>query len=139
MRVLSPSAHGVLDYLTVAFFALAPTLFDLQAPYATAFYVLAAGYLLIALLTDYPLGAMRMIPFPLHGGFELVSGLVFMVLPFVFGFSDDQPVARNLFIGSSIFFLLSWLMTDWKGVGTHAHDGRRHPGSLMTDGGNVRH
>lgn len=132
MKVLSPSAHGVLDYITVAFFALAPTLFDLQHPYSTAFYVLAAGYLLIAILTDYPLGFLRTIPFPLHGGLELVSGLALIVVPFLFGFSDDQPVARNLFVGSGILFVLSWLMTDWKGVGTHANE-RPRTGSLMTD------
>lgn len=137
MKVLSPTAHGVLDYLTVVFFALAPTLFDLQHPYSTAFYVLAAGYLLIAIGTDYPLGFLRMIPFPLHGGMELVSGLAFIVLPFLFGFSDEQPVARNLFIGSGIFFVLSWLMTDWKGVHAHAHE-RPRAGSLTTDAG-LRH
>ena len=133
MKVLSPSAHGVLDYITVAFFALAPTLFDLQHPYSTAFYVLAAGYLLIALLTDYPMSFRRVIPVPLHGALELVSGLAFIALPFLFGFSGDQPVARNLFIGSGIFFVLSWLMTDWKGVGTHAHDDNRpHARSMMS-------
>ncbi|RTQ53362.1 hypothetical protein EJV47_01070 [Hymenobacter gummosus] len=133
MKVLSPAAHGVLDYITVVVFAMAPVLFDLPQPYSTAFYVLAAGYLLIALLTDYPLSFKRVIPFPLHGAFELVSGLVFIVLPFLFGFSDDQPVARNLFIGSGIMFLLVWFITDWKGVGTHAHDGGRdHARSMMT-------
>lgn len=133
MKVLSPAAHGVLDYITVVVFALAPTLFELQHPFSTAFYVLAAGYLLIALLTDYPMSFRRVIPFPLHGAFELVSGLVFIVLPFLFGFADDQPVARNLFIGSGIVFLLVWFITDWKGVGTHAHDNNGpHARSMMT-------
>jgi hypothetical protein len=124
----------VLDYLTVAFLALAPTLFDLPAPFSTACYVLAAGYLLIALLTDYPLSVKRVIPFPLHGALELGSGLVFIVLPFLFGFADDQPVARNLFIGSGIVFLLVWFVTDWKGAGTHAHDvNGPHARSIMPD------
>lgn len=132
MKVLSPAAHGVLDYITVVVFALAPALLELQHPFSTAFYVLAAAYLLIALFTDYPLSLRRVIPFPVHGGLELVSGLVFIVLPFLLGFADDQPVARNLFIGSGIVFLLVWLVTDWKGVGTHAHDdGQRHARSMM--------
>ncbi|GAA4377776.1 SPW repeat domain-containing protein [Hymenobacter koreensis] len=129
MRILSPPAHGVLDYITAIFFGMAPFLFDLQHPYSTAFYVLGVGYLLIALMTDYPLGWMRVIPFPIHGATELVSGLVFIVLPFLFGFSDEQPVARNLFIGSGIVFLFVWLITDWKAqthtMLTDAHE-RRH-------------
>ena len=114
MKVLSPSAHGVLDYMTVIFFALAPFLFELQGTYATVCYVLAGGYLLITLLTDFPLGVMRVIPFPVHGSFELVSGPVFIIAPWLFGFADDNPTARNLFVASGLVFLVVWFLTDWK-------------------------
>lgn len=114
MKILSPAAHGVLDYLTVAFFGLAPFLFGLTGTYATVCYVLAAGYLVITVLTDFPLGAMRIIPFPVHGGFELVSGPMFIAAPFLFGFADASPTARNLFIASGVVFLLVWFITDWK-------------------------
>ncbi|KUG06386.1 SPW repeat domain-containing protein [Solirubrum puertoriconensis] len=134
MKILSPSAHGVLDYIVSMFFLLAPLLFDLQHPFSTAFYVLGAGYLVVALLTDYPLGWMRIIPFPMHGAMELVSGLAFIALPFIFGFSDSEPVARNLFIGSGIMFVMSWLITDWKAA--HGHS---HTGTLLTDAGEMRH
>ena len=129
MKILSPSAHGVLDYITAIFFGMAPFLFELEHPYSTAFYVLGAGYLLIALMTDYPLGWMRVIPFPVHGMMELLSGLAFIALPFLFGFSDEAPVVRNLFVGSGIFFLLSWLITDWKAQ-TH---------TMLTDAHEIRH
>lgn len=124
MKVLSPFAHGILDYLTVAFFGLAPWLFNLEGAYATSCYVLAAGYLVIALCTDYPLGLMRLIPFPVHGRLELVSGLVLLLVPLIFGFVDDNPTARSLFIGSGVVFLLVWLLTDWWA--------QRQPNSLMT-------
>ena len=114
MKVLSPSAHGVLDYMTVIFFALAPFLFELHGTYATVCYVLAGGYLLITLLTDFPLGVMRVIPFPVHGSFELVSGPVFIIAPWLFGFADDNPTARNLFVASGLVFLVVWFLTDWK-------------------------
>ena len=114
MKVLSPSAHGVLDYMTVVFFALAPFLFELQGTYATVCYVLAGGYLLITLLTDFPLGVMRVIPFPVHGSFELVSGPMFIIAPWLFGFADDNPTARNLFVASGLVFLVVWFLTDWK-------------------------
>jgi len=114
MKVLSPSAHGVLDYLTVVFFALAPFLFDLHGTYATVCYVLAGGYLLITLLTDFPMGFMRVIPFRVHGGLELVSGPIFMLSPWIFGFADDNLTARNLFMASGIVFLVVWFLTDWK-------------------------
>jgi len=128
MKVLSPAAHGVLDYMTVVFFALAPFLFELTGAYATACYVLAGGYLLITLATDFPLGVMRIIPFPVHGAFELVSGLALLAAPFIFGFSDDNPTARNLFIGSGVVFTIVWFLTDWR-----AQSQGSHTRSLMTD------
>jgi hypothetical protein len=119
MKVLSPRVHGMLDYGTIALFALAPTIFNFDGPYATACYVLAAGYLLITLMTDFPMGVMRLIPFPMHGGLELVSGLALLAAPFLFGFHDDNHEARNFFMGMGILFLGSWLLTDWR-ADTHA-------------------
>lgn len=113
MKVLSPTAHGVLDYATVALFALAPLLFGFEGPYATVCYVLAAGYLVITLLTAFPLGALKVIPFPVHGGLELVSGPVFLASPYLFGFADANPVARNFFMVVGVVFLIVWVLTDW--------------------------
>lgn len=124
MKILSPIVHGILDYLTVAFFALAPTIFAFTGTYATVCYVLAAGYLLITLLTAFPMGALKVIPFPVHGRLELVSGVVFLASPWLFGFADDSLTARNLFMAAGVVFLFVWFITDW-----HAETRRVLPGS----------
>ena len=113
MKIISPTVHGVLDYSTCAFFALAPNLFNLHGTYATICYVLAAGYLVVSLLTNMPLGAVRVIPFPVHGKLELVSGLVFIASPWLFGFADNNETARNLFVGAGLVFLVVYFLTDW--------------------------
>jgi len=112
MKPISPTVHGILDYMTCAFFALAPSLFGLSGAYATVCYVLAGGYLVISLLTAMPLGAIKAIPFWLHGRLELVSGLVFIASPWLFGFAENTT-ARNLFVGSGIVFLLVYSLTQW--------------------------
>lgn len=127
--------HGVLDYATCAFFALAPSLFNLQGTYATVCYVLAGGYLVISLLTNMPLGVARVIPFPVHGKLELVSGLVFIASPWLFGFANDNETARNLFVAAGVVFLIVYFLTDWVGNTRSANDsqtisgaGTRRPG-----------
>jgi hypothetical protein len=127
--------HGVLDYSTCAFFALAPTLFNLDGAYATVCYVLAGGYLVISLLTNMPLGVARVIPFPVHGKLELVSGLVFIASPWLFGFANENETARNLFVGAGLVFLVVYFLTDWAGQTRSANNGHtissagtRHPG-----------
>jgi hypothetical protein len=112
MKPISPTVHGILDYMTCVFFALAPSLFGLSGAYATVCYVLAGGYLVISLLTAMPLGVVKAIPFWLHGRLELVSGLVFIASPWLFGFAENTT-ARNLFVGSGIVFLLVYSLTQW--------------------------
>ncbi|MBF9238528.1 hypothetical protein I2I05_14070 [Hymenobacter sp. BT683] len=124
MKPISPTMHGVLDYLVCAFFALAPTLFNLGGAYATACYVLAGGYLVISLLTNMPLGVARVIPFPVHGKLELVSGLVLVASPWLFGFANENETARNLFAAAGLVFLVVYLLTDWAGQTRETGHGR---------------
>lgn len=115
MKPISPTLHGVLDYVTCAFFALAPSLLGLHGAYATVCYVLAGGYLVVSLLTNMPLGAVWLLPFPVHGKLELVSGVVFLASPWLFGFAHENETARNLFVAAGAVFLLVYFLTDWYG------------------------
>jgi hypothetical protein len=119
----------VLDYSTCAFFALAPTLFNLHGTYATVCYVLAGGYLVISLLTNMPLGVARVIPFPVHGKLELVSGLVFIASPWLFGFANENETARNLFVGAGLVFLVVYFLTDWVAQARDARNGQTISGA----------
>ena len=62
-----------------------------------------------------PLGLVRVVPFPVHGKLELVSGFVFLASPWLFGFADDNPTARNLFIATGLVTLAVFFLTDWAG------------------------
>ena len=114
MKIISPTLHGVLDYLTCALFAVAPSLFGFTGTYATVCYILAGGYLLITLLTNMPLGAIKTIPFWLHGRLEFISGLVLIVSPWLFGFANNSDTARNFFVAMGVVFLLVFLCTQWR-------------------------
>ncbi|MGI4739350.1 MAG: SPW repeat domain-containing protein [Janthinobacterium lividum] len=119
MKFISPTLHGVLDYLTCGLFLLAPSLFGFTGMYATVCYLLAGGYLLISLLTNMPLGALKVLPFWLHGRLELVSGLVFIASPWLFGFADNNGTARNFFMTMGVVFLLVFLCTQWRAQEKH--------------------
>ncbi len=114
MKIISPTLHGVLDYLTCGLFFTAPSIFDFTGTYATVCYVLAGGYLLITLLTNMPLGAFRVLPFWLHGRLELVSGAVFIASPWLFDFATENGVARNFFVAMGAVFLVVFLCTQWR-------------------------
>lgn len=114
MKIISPTLHGVLDYLTCGLFCTAPSIFGFTGAYATVCYILAAGYLLISLVTNMPLGALKVLPFWLHGRLELVSGAVFIASPWLFGFAGEHSVARNFFVVMGVVFLVVFLCTQWR-------------------------
>jgi uncharacterized membrane protein YhaH (DUF805 family) len=114
MRLISARLHGILDYLTVLAFALAPTILGLTGTAAWLAYTLAVVHLLVTLATDFDLGVARLLPVGWHGRIELAVGLVLLVVPWVLGFSDDAT-ARTFYIAAGVVILIVWALTAYRG------------------------
>lgn len=117
MKILTPRIHGVLDYMLVASFGLAPFLFAFNESFVEEVlcFAIAGTILGLSLLTRYPLGLLRLIPFPIHGGVEFVTSFGLMAMPWLFGFSEDA-LARNFFIVNGVLLFAVWLVTDYRGT-----------------------
>jgi hypothetical protein len=50
--------------------------------------VLAAVHAAMTLLTAFPLGAVKIIPFPTHGVIEIVAAVFILLAPWLLGFRD---------------------------------------------------
>jgi hypothetical protein len=111
MKITSPTFHGYLDYVTVVLFLVAPTLVGLTGMAATFAYALAAIHLTMTLLTDFPLGAAKVIPFAIHGWVERVVGPILILLPFVLGF---DAAARIFYVVIGGVIILVRLVTDYR-------------------------
>lgn len=113
MKFVSPRVHGVLDYVFGALYLVAPAWFGFTGTARTSAFVIGGALLLVSLLTRYPLGLVRVIPFPVHGGLEFIGSLALIALPWLFGF-DDAINARNFFVATGIILFGLWLTTDYK-------------------------
>ena len=91
MRVISTRTHGVLDYLTGGALLSAPGLLGLKnAPASARVLRLAGGgAILYSLLTDYELGAVRLLPMPVHLAMDAASGALLGSSPWLFGFASE--------------------------------------------------
>jgi hypothetical protein len=90
MRILSPRTHGVLDYLVGGLLIAAPRLLGF-ADHQLASQVpvlLGVAAIFSSLLTAYPLGLLRVLPFRLHLRLDLLSGVLLASSPWLFGFAD---------------------------------------------------
>ncbi len=85
IRFLTPTVHGVLDYVAAAGLIVFP--FILGFGNLTLWLSVAGGVGLIgySLLTDYAFGAAAVISFKTHLVLDLAATLVFAVAPFIFG------------------------------------------------------
>ena len=111
MKVLSPSQHGYLDYGTVLIFLVAPSLFGLEGLSAAISYALAIIHLLLTVLTDFPLGFAKLIPFNAHGWVEKIVGPVLVLLPFIIGLYET---ARIFYITMGVIIIIVDLITNYR-------------------------
>lgn len=90
MRVIGTKTHGILDYIVGILLILAPWILGFAAGGAETWVpvILGAGAILYSLLTDYELGVWHMISMRTHLALDMISGLLLLVSPWLFGFAD---------------------------------------------------
>lgn len=107
--LLNARLHGVLDYVTVAVFALAPTVLGLVGLAATLSYVLAAVHLAMTLTTAFPLGVVGLVPFRLHGMVEAVVAVALVAA----GLLLFEGTPRVFFLAMGLVIAAVWFATDY--------------------------
>jgi hypothetical protein len=110
MRILDARIHGVLDLVFVGFFLVGPLLFSLGGAPAAIAYSLAVIHLMMTLLTRFPLGIWKTIPFVVHGIVELVVGIFLLILPTLAGYARGSP-ARGFYMITGAVILVVWALT----------------------------
>lgn len=113
MKKISPRVHGYIDYFTVAVFLLAPMAVGLTGVSAMLAYTLAGVHLLMTLMTDFPLGVVKLIPFAVHGWVERAVGPLLVLVPFVPPVAADAP-AQIFYVLIGIVIILVGLLTDYR-------------------------
>ncbi|ACG72958.1 conserved hypothetical protein [Anaeromyxobacter sp. K] len=106
--LISPTIHGILDYLLGAVLVLAPSVLGLPAGPAVIAYAVGGAHLAMSLLTGYAPGALRVIPFWAHGAVEAAGWaglLVFLGLL--------TAPADGLFLASGVGILIVSALTDY--------------------------
>lgn len=90
-KVISPQSHAVLDYtVATTFFTMGFRNFSRHRR-AAVLALLNGGMVLgVSLLTDYPGGVWRRIPFRTHRTFDIAQAALAGLGPALFGFAGDH-------------------------------------------------
>ena len=90
----------MIDYCHAAFFLGMAYVCRKSEPRAALAALLTGSFVLVqSLLTDYPLGAKKVIPFKVHGQMDAAFAASSFMVPRMFGFSDSP--AASVFRGNS--------------------------------------
>ena len=90
IRFLTPTLHGVVDYLAAAALLTMPFVLGLgaSAPLAKGLAVgTGLAVIVTSLLTDYKYGAVRILPFKGHLAIDTAVAIAFALAPSLLGFT----------------------------------------------------
>jgi hypothetical protein len=123
-RPVDATLHGVVDYSAGAFLLTAfPRLAGIQgtrsARQVRTAAAIHAGY---STMTDYPLGAVKVIPFQVHLMMDAVGALAVAATPFVTGQYRQGRREWVPHVALALFELASLAMTDPTGRGDYHGD-----------------
>ena len=111
-KPISPTLHGIIDYLTVPLLLAAGPLLHFDGRPAEITSTLAGAVLIYSLFTAYPPGLVKMITLPQHRVIDIVFAIAMIVSPFLLGFGGS---ARLFFVVMGIFALVVVALTDFRG------------------------
>jgi len=115
LRSLGAVSHGIIDYLMVIILAIGPGVAGFTGKQAMFCYILAAVHFVMTVLTRFPLGAMKIIGFPLHGVIEALVSILLIVLPWIANFAAGVH-SRNFFLAIGVLLGLIALLTNYRGI-----------------------
>ncbi len=124
-KLLNPKLHGwLVDYPFAALLFFAPSLFGFGGIAATLSRTLAFVHLGMTLFTAFPAGAVKVIPFKIHGYIEAFAVILLAVAPWLFGF-DELVRARNFFLFCALAVAVVVAITNYTAPELEGYRARR--------------
>jgi hypothetical protein len=92
MRIIPTKLHGPVDYLVGVLLILAPWIFSYSDVDGAKWTSIVIGIIVLAtaIMTNYELGLMRVIPMHVHLMLDAGVGLVLVVAPWIFWYADED-------------------------------------------------
>lgn len=112
-KLLPAKVHGLADYGSAfALIAVALIVGGSGVAVGTGV-VLGVGLIVVSLLTDYPLGVIKVIPFVVHSAGDYLGAAALIAAPFVLGFGDSDSGLAAFYVVMGVALVAVSLVTDY--------------------------
>jgi hypothetical protein len=114
VRFLPAWFHAIADYAVgIALIAVALVVGGTGAAVATGV-VVGAVVLVVSMLTRYPLGVAKVLPFTVHSAGDYLAAALLVLAPFVLGFTDTDGGLAAFYIVAGLAVLAVSLITNYQ-------------------------
>jgi hypothetical protein len=114
VRLLPAWLHAVADYAVGAgLIIIALAVGGTGAAVATGV-VVGAVVLVVSMLTKYPLGVAKVLPFTVHSAGDYLAAALLLIAPFALGFSGSDAGLTAVYVVAGLAVLAVSLITNYQ-------------------------
>ncbi|MEY2419243.1 MAG: hypothetical protein QOG90_1923 [Actinomycetota bacterium] len=121
VRLLPAGLHAVADYAVGAGLILIALIVGGSAGAVGTGVVVGATILAVSLITNYPLGAIKVLPFQVHSAGDYLAAALLLAAPFTLHFNHSDTALTAVYVVAGFAVLGVSLITNYQWNGA---DGR---------------
>jgi hypothetical protein len=114
-RSIGAVSHGILDYAIAILLIIGPSVAGFAGVKATWAYIFGGLLFVMALVTRYPLGVIKIIGLAVHGFVELLLIVCLLAAPWYGNFTSGVNSPRFYWM-IGLMMLVLWALTDFRGL-----------------------
>ena len=114
VRFLPAWLHAIADYAVAATLIVVPLVVDGSDKAVGAGIAIGAVVALVSMMTKYPLGVVKVLPFTVHSAGDYLAATLLVVSPFALGFDGSDSGLTVFYIVAGIAVLAVSLVTNYQ-------------------------
>ncbi len=114
VRALPAWLHAVADYAVGGLLIIVALSVGGDGLAVATGVIVGAVVLAVSMLTKYPLGVVKVLPFTLHSAGDYLAAVLLIVSPFALGYTDSDGGLAAFFVAAGIAVLAVSLITNYQ-------------------------
>jgi hypothetical protein len=114
VKLLPAWFHAVADYAVGILLVVVALAVNGSAGAVATGVVVGVVVLIVSALTRYPLGIVKVLPFPLHSGGDYLASALLIVAPFALDFADAEGGMAAFYVIMGVAVLAVSLITNYQ-------------------------
>src|SRR4051794_27137740 len=114
VRILPAWFHAIADYAVGALLIIVALAVGGSAGAVATGVVVGAVVLVVSMLTKYPLGIAKVLPFTVHSAGDYLAAALLIIAPFVLNFNESDTGLTAFYIVAGVAVLAVSLITNYQ-------------------------